>query len=99
MVDRVYKQDLPRLRKALEGLREGFSELGPSKTDWVKLRFDPLLKHADSLEALLRSREFSAESARLRRGVSLFHSDLVYLRANVKALEELLISEKKSRNC
>jgi hypothetical protein len=96
MVDRVYKEDLPRLRKALEELREGFSDLGSSKTDWVKLRIDPLLKHLDSLEQLLQSREFSPESSRLRKGVVLFHSDLVYLRENVKGLEKLLQSEKKS---
>ncbi len=95
MVDRVYKADLPRLRKALEELREGFSDLGTSKTDWVKLRVDPLLKHLDSLKGLLRSREFSSESSRLRKGVELFHSDLVYLRANVKGLEKLLQSEKQ----
>ncbi len=96
MVDRAYKEDLPRLRKALEELRGGFSDLGASKTDWVKLRIDPLVKHLDSLEQLLHSREFSSESSRLRRGVELFHSDLVYLRENVKGLEKLLESEKKS---
>lgn len=97
MVDRVYKADLPRLRKALEGLKVEFSSLGPSKTDWVKLRIDPLLKHVDSLERLLRSEEFSRESSRLRKGVAMFHSDLVYLRENVKALEKVLRSEKSSK--
>ena len=95
MVDRVYKADLPRLRKALEKLREDFSNFDSGKTDWTKLRIDPLLKHLDSLEQLLHSEEFSEESSRLRKGVSLFHSDLVYLRENVKGLEELLRSEKK----
>jgi hypothetical protein len=96
MVDRAYKEDLPRLRKALEELREGFSDHGSSKTDWVKLRIDPLLKHLDALERLVQSKEFSPESSRLRKGVELFHSDLVYLRDNVKGLKKLLKSEKKS---
>lgn len=95
MVDRVYKADLPRLRKALEELREEFSNLGPSKTDWTKLRIEPLLKHLDSLEQLLHSEEFSRESSHLRKGVVMFHSDLVYFRENVKALERVLLSEKK----
>jgi hypothetical protein len=49
----------------------------------------------DSLERLLDSGEFSGESTRLRKGVRLFHSDLVYLRENVKGLHEILQSEKK----
>ena len=36
------------------------------------------------------------EASRLRKGVELFHSDLVYLRVNVKGLERVLESEKKS---
>jgi hypothetical protein len=96
MVDRVYKAELPRLRNALEKLRENFSNLDSSKTDWTKLRIEPLLKHLDSLEQLLHSEEFSGEFSRLRKGVRLFHSDLVYLRENVKGLEKLLQSEKKS---
>ena len=96
MVDRVYKADLPRLRKALEKLREDFSNLDSSKTDWTKLRIEPLLKHLDSLEQLLHSQEFSGEFSRLRKGVRLFHSDLVYLRENVKGLEKVLQSEEKS---
>jgi molecular chaperone GrpE (heat shock protein) len=96
MVDRVYKSDLPRLRKALEELRDEFSKLGSSKTDWTRLRIEPLLKHVDSLERLLSSEEFSRESSHLRKGVAMFHSDLVYLRENVKALEKVLQSEKKS---
>jgi len=95
MVDRVYKEDLPRLRKALERLKEDFSTLDSSNTDWVKLRVDPLLKHVVSLEELLNSNEFSRESSRLRKGVRLFHSDLVYIRENVKGLEKLLESERK----
>jgi hypothetical protein len=95
MVDRVYKEDLSRLRKALEELRLNFSSLDSSKTDWAKLRVDPLLKHLDSLEQLLHSSEFSREFLHLRKGVTLFHSDLVYLRENVKGLKKLLQSEKK----
>ncbi len=96
MVDTVYKEDLPRLRKALGELRENFSNLDSTQTDWVKLRIDPLLKHLDSLEQLLHSGEFSREFSRLRKGVQLFHSDLVYFRENVNGLKKLLQSEKES---
>jgi molecular chaperone GrpE (heat shock protein) len=96
MVDRVYKKELPRLRNDLEKLREDFSRLGSSKTNWTKLRIEPLLRHLDSLEQLLHSEEFSRESSHLTKGVELFHSDLVYLRGNVKGLEKLLQSEKRS---
>ena len=95
MVDRVYKKQIPALRKALEELRENFSDLGP-KTDWTRLRIEPLLRHAESLERLLESREFSREFSRLTRGVVFFRSDLEYLRKNVKGLEEMLQSEKES---
>ena len=94
MVDRVYKKDLPRLRNALEELREGFSNLDSSKTDWTKLRIEPLLKHLDSLEQLLHSKEFSGEFSRLTRGVAMFHSDLLYLRTNIKTLKKILQREK-----
>jgi predicted RNase H-like nuclease (RuvC/YqgF family) len=95
MVDRVYKKDLPAFRNSLEKLRENFSNLS-SNTDWTKLRIEPLLKHLESLEALLESEEFSQEFSRLRRGVELFHSDLVYFRTNVRGLEKILQSEKKT---
>ena len=95
MVDKVYKDNLPALRNALEGLRESFSNLN-SKTDWTKLRIEPLLKHLRSLEQLLESGEFSREFSRLTKGVELFHSDLVYFRTNVRGLEKLLQSEKKA---
>ena len=95
MVDRVYKKDLPALRNSLEELRESFSNLS-SRTDWTKLRIEPLLKHLRSLEQLLESAEFSRESSRLTKGVELFHSDLVYFRTNVRGLEKLLQSEKKT---
>jgi hypothetical protein len=96
MVDRVYKAQLPRLRNALEELKEDFSRLGPTKTEWAKLRIEPLLKHVEALEQLLHSRESSPESSRLSKGVELLHSDLVYFRTNVKGLQKLLQSEKKS---
>jgi predicted nucleic acid-binding Zn-ribbon protein len=94
VVDRVYKTDLPRLRNALESLSKEFSDLD-SDTNWIKLRVKPLLKHAESLEELLQSPEFSSEFSRLRKGVRMFHSDLVYLRENVKELEKVIQSEKK----
>ncbi len=96
MVDRVYKADLPRLRRSLEELKAEFSKLRSPRTNWIKLRIDPLLKHLDSLEQLLGLEEFSSESSRLRKGVVMFHSDLVYLRENVRALERVLQSEKES---
>jgi predicted nucleic acid-binding Zn-ribbon protein len=95
LVDRVYKKEIPELRKALEKLREDFASLD-SKTDWIRLRIEPLLKHSASLEQLLESKKFSQESARLTRGVALFHSDLVYLKKNVSELKKILQSEKRS---
>jgi hypothetical protein len=94
MVDRVYKSQIPALRKALEKLRANFSNLSP-KTNWTKLRIEPLLKHVNRLEQLLVSGEFSREFSRLRRGVELFWSDLEYLRRNVRGLERVLQSEKR----
>ena len=95
MVDQVYKTALPRLRKDLEKLKREFSTLDSTKTNWIELRIDPLLRHLDSLEQLLRSKNYSREFSRLRKGVVLFHSDLVYFRENVKELEKLLSSEKR----
>jgi hypothetical protein len=95
MVDRVYKGDIPRLKQVLEGLRKNFSRLD-SKTDWVRLRIDPLLKHAGYLQRLLESKQHSRDFSRLTKGVALFHSDLVYLRTNVKSLEKILETEEKS---
>jgi hypothetical protein len=95
MVDRVYKEDLPRLRSRLVNLRADFANLGPSGVVWAKLRIDPLLKHLDTLDSLMRSEEFSGEFSRLTKGVELFHSDLVYLRQNVKGLQRLLLSERR----
>jgi hypothetical protein len=93
MVDRVYKKDMPRLRRSLERMRGDFSHLG-SKTNWSQLRIEPLLEHIRSLERILGSRKFSREFSRLRFGVALFHSDLVYLRTNVRALKKILDTER-----
>jgi len=95
MVDRTYISDLPRFRNALEKLKEDFSDTD-SKTNWTRLRIEPLLRHLEALEQLLESREFSQEFSRLRKGVQLFHSDLVYFRTNIKELEKVLQSEKLS---
>ena len=97
MVDRVYKQGLPALRRSLEKLNRDFPKLG-TKTNWTKLRIQPLLKHVRTLEKLMDSDEFSREFSRLRKGVVHFHSDLVYLRTNVKALEEAFRSESETLN-
>jgi hypothetical protein len=96
MVDRVYKASLPAFKESLNRLKVEFSEVG-SGTDWTTLRIDPLLRHVDSLERILNSREFSRESSRLTRGVVFFHSDLEYLRKNIQGLEALLESKKPSR--
>jgi len=94
-MDRTYKGDIPSTRRALEELKKEFSGVA-STTDWTKLRIEPLLDHVKSLEGLLRSPKFARETARLRRGVVMFHSDLVYLRENVKALKKILEVERKS---
>jgi hypothetical protein len=91
VVDRVYKADLPAVRKALEKLKKEFSRLN-TRTDWGKLRVGPLLRHVKVLEQQLKSQG----SSRLTKGVRLFHSDLVYFRENLKGLNEVLQSEKKS---
>jgi len=93
MVDSVYKKRLPELRNTLEKLREDFADLG-SKTNWTKLRIDPLLRHLLSLEKLLDSPEFSEEFSHLPKGVEMFHSDLVYYTTNIKALKKILRSER-----
>jgi len=92
-MDRSYKEDIPRARKALEELKKEFSGVA-STTDWTKLRIEPLLDHVRSLERLLRSPKFARETARLRRGVVMFHADLIYLRENVRALRAILVVEK-----
>lgn len=94
-MDRVYKGGIPAARRALEELEEKFSSL-PSRTDWKKLRIEPLLEHAKALERFLRSPAFARETSRLRRGVAMFRSDLVYLRDNIKALKATLVAESTS---
>lgn len=90
MVDRVYRSDLPRLRRTLLDLKRRFSRLETS-TDWVRLRIDPLLAHARNLESRVRR----WESEGIRGGVPMLHSDLVYLRENVRHLESALFSESR----
>jgi hypothetical protein len=92
-MDRSYKEDIPKNRRALEQLNKEFLGVA-STTDWTKLRIEPLLEHVKFLERLLQSPKFARETSRLRRGVVMFHSDLVYLRENVKALKEILKVEK-----
>jgi len=96
MVDRVYTADIPRLKKALVKLKDEFSAFD-SGTGWTKVRIEPLLKHAEALEELLNSPGFPDNSARLRGIVVMFHSDIVYLRENVKALEKTLASMKRKK--
>jgi hypothetical protein len=94
-MDRVYKRGIPDVVRSLEGLRAEFDHLD-SKTDWRRLRIDPLLEHAKLLDRLLRSREFGRETARLRTGVGMFHADLVYFRDNIRGLKKVLASERKA---
>jgi hypothetical protein len=96
-MDKVYKSDIPQKRRELQELKRQFSGVA-STTDWIKLRIDPLLEHAKSLEKLLRSPKFSRETSRLTRGVVMFHSDLVYLRENVNALKAILQAERTSHS-
>lgn len=93
-MDRSYKEDIPRARKALSQLKKEFSRVD-STTDWVNLRIKPLLAHVRFLERLLRSPKFARETSRLRRGVPMFQADLVYLRENVRALKKILADRKK----
>jgi hypothetical protein len=95
-MDRSYKEDIPKTKRTLEELKKEFSGVA-STTDWITLRIEPLLDHVKSLERLLRSPKFARETARLRRGVVMFHSDLVYLRENIKALKQILDVERRSR--
>jgi len=94
-MDRSYKEDIPKIKRTLEELKKEFSGVA-STTDWTKLRIEPLLDHVKCLERLLRSPKFAQETARLRRGVVMFHSDLIYLRENVKALKQILDVERRS---
>lgn len=76
-------------RAELEELSDGFARI-EVKTDWTRLRIEPLLNHVDLLETVMRSKRFEGEVSRLRRRVSMFHSDLVYLRDNIRELRKTL---------
>lgn len=89
MVDHVYKGDLPALRQILEKLKQDLSER-PAPPQWLRRRVEALIRHTKALEDILGTSELSKDSYRLRGGVVFLHSDLVYLRTNVKGLEELL---------
>ncbi len=93
-MDKVYKTDIPKYQNVLEDFKKGFSRID-SKTDWVRLRIDPLLDHVRRLEKILKSPHFSREKTRLRKGVAMFHSDLVHLRENIRILKAILAGEKK----
>jgi hypothetical protein len=94
-MDRVYQQGIPGVVKSLAELKAEFGSFHPT-TDWTRLRIEPLLEHARSLERLLRSREFAREAARLRGGVDMFHADLAYFGENIRGLKKVLASEKKA---
>ena len=94
-MDRVYKSDIPAIKKTLDELAMEFSGID-FKTDWLRLRIEPLREHVGRLERLLLSPKFARETSRLTRGVSMFHSDLVYFRENVKTLKLILKSGKIS---
>ena len=90
MVDRVYRTNLPSLRKSLLNMRREFSALDTS-TDWVRLRVDPLLAHIDQLRAMIGI----WDSSRHRGAVPLLHADLVYFRKNVRGLRRVLAVERR----
>lgn len=94
-MDKSYKEDIPKAKRALQQLKKEFASVD-STTDWTSLRIKPLLEHVKSLDRLLRSKKFGQETARLRTGVVMFHSDLVYLRENIKALKKILKGEGRS---
>ena len=96
MVDRVYKGAIPEFKAKLQKLRKEFASV-PARTDWNRLRVEPLLRHVESLESVLRSKRHAAQISRLTRGVSMFHSDLVYLQHNLKELTKTLERERRSR--
>lgn len=65
-MDRSYKEDIPKAKRALEKLKKEFAGVS-SATNWTKLRIEPLLDHVKPLERLLGSPKFARETARLRR--------------------------------
>jgi hypothetical protein len=90
VVDRVYGSDLPQLRKTLAELKSEFSRLD-TPTDWVRLRIVPLQNHVNALERALRT----WRSTPLRGAVPMLHSDLVYLKENVRHLQRQLERAKQ----
>lgn len=95
-MDKVYQGDIPKYRAALEKLRDEFRALDTA-TDWVRLRIDPLIEHADCLERFVKSARFARERSRLPRGVAMFRSALAYLRTNHVSCELRL--GKMFNNC
>lgn len=93
-MDQCYLGDIPRHKAALRELKREFTGVA-SRTDWTKLRIDPLLAYVTTLERLLRSPRFARETKRLRQGVAMFHSDLVHLRTNIQALRAILADEHR----
>jgi hypothetical protein len=93
-MDKVYLSDIPRFEAALKALKREFSEVSTS-SNWPALRIDPLIQHVQRLGALVSSPEFAPEVARLRKGVAMFRSDLVYLRTNIQVLRDILAAAKK----
>lgn len=87
-MDRVYKEDIPRFIAALEAVGESVRSLNLS-ADWKAMRVRPLLAHARRLQQIATSPKFLKERSRLPGGVKMFRSDLVYLRTNVLALEDI----------
>jgi len=94
-LDRSYKEDIPLVIERLERLKQEFASHA-SGTDWTRLRIDPLLAHAKSLDRVMHAKRFARETARLRGGVAMFHADLVYFRENIRALKKLLLSRRKA---
>ena len=66
-MDRSYKEDIPKTKKALEKLKKEFSGVA-STTDWTRLRIEPLLDHVKSIERLLRSPKFARETGTVKKG-------------------------------
>lgn len=93
-MDKSYKEDIPKYRRILQEMRHEFARAGAS-TDWGSLRIKPLLAHVARLEKMLEAPQFSREATRLRKGVGMFHADLVYLRANIRELKAILEAERR----
>jgi hypothetical protein len=97
MVDRMYRRSLPRLRASLERLRRDFARFDAGGAAWIAVRIDPLLRHARALEARLAALGGARVPARFTGAVPMLHADLVYLRANVAALERILDARRRAR--